>query len=149
MIKGLYETHLFVSDINISIDFYRDVLNLELCYLDTKRKVAFFWIGEPKAAMLGLWEMPKNEIDKRHFAFRCDAEDFIYRAVDFLKTRGITPYNYFKDGSETPFVFAWIPAMAIYFNDPDGHELEFTAVLNERAMPELGIMTCENWIKAK
>jgi len=145
MIKGLYETHLFVENIDVSISFYKDILGLEQCHYEKERKVAFFWIGKPQEAMLGLWEKPKQEIDRRHFAFRCDTEDILYRSVAFLKSRNLKPYNFLKDGSEKPMVFAWMPAIAIYFKDPDGHELEFIAILEGQPRPELGVISFEEW----
>ncbi len=145
MIKGLYETHLFVENLEKSIDFYSNVLGLEQCYFEAERRTAFFWIGKPKEAMLGLWEKPKEEIDKRHFAFRCDTEDILNKSMEFLKERNLKPYNFLKDGTERPMVFAWMPAIAIYFNDPDGHYLEFIGVLDGKARPELGVISYEEW----
>ncbi len=147
MIKGLYETHLFVENLEKSIDFYSNVLGLEQCYFEAERQTAFFGIGKPKEAMLGLWEKPKEEIDKRHFAFRCNTDDILNKSVDFLKERNLKPYNFLKDGTERPMVFAWVPAIAIYFNDPDGHYLEFIAVLDGKARPELGVISYDEWQK--
>ncbi len=147
MIKGLYETHLFVENLENSIVFYKNVLGLEQCYFEADRRTAFFWIGKPKEAMLGLWEKPTSEIDKRHFAFRCDKEYILNEAVDFLKGHNLKPYNFLKDGTEKPMVFAWMPAIAIYFNDPDGHYLEFIAILNGNARPELGVISYDEWTK--
>lgn len=148
MIKGLYETHIFVENLQKSIDFYTNVLGLEQCYYEESRKIAFFWIGKPKEAMLGLWEKPKAEIDKRHFAFRCDQEDVLNKSVGFLTDKGLKPYNFLHDGSQQPMVFAWMPAVAIYFLDPDGHELEFISILEGDARPELGVVSFEDWLKA-
>ncbi len=50
MIKGLYETHVFVQNLKRSVDFYTRILGLEQCYFDADRKIAFFWIGKPKEA---------------------------------------------------------------------------------------------------
>jgi lactoylglutathione lyase len=147
MIKGLYETHLFVEDLERSIAFYRNSLGLPLSHFEKERRAAFFWIGKPKEAMLGLWEKPKNEIDIRHFAFRCDKEDILHKAVDFLSERNLEPYNFLKDKMKRPMVFAWMPAIAIYFNDPDGHELEFISILEGEARPELGVISYEEWLK--
>ena len=145
MIKGLYETHLFVENLERSIDFYKNILGLEQCYFEKERRSAFFWIGKPKEAMLGLWEKPKKEIDKRHFAFRCEVEDILTKSVRFLKERNVSPYNFLKDGTEAPMVFAWMPAIAIYFNDPDGHYLEFIAILEGKSRSELGVISYEKW----
>ena len=147
MIKGLYETHLFVQQLETSIDFYKNVLGLQLCHLEEERRVAFFWIGKPQEAMLGLWEKPANEIEKRHFAFRCDVTDVLNKSVEFLKSRNLQPYNFLKDGTQKPMVFSWMPAVAIYFNDPDGHYLEFIAILEGEAKPLLGVVSYEKWLE--
>jgi len=97
--------------------------------------------------MLGLWEKPKNAIDKRHFAFRCNKEDVLNKSVNFLKANKLKPYNFLKDGSEQPMVFAWMPAVAIYFLDPDGHQLEFISILEGKARPELGVISVDEWEK--
>jgi lactoylglutathione lyase len=146
MIKGLFETHLFVEDLTRSIDFYKNVLVLEQCYFDAGRKASFFWIGKPKEAMLGLWEKPKHEIDKRHFAFQCDVEDVLNNSVGFLKEQNLKPYNFLNDGTEGPMVFSWMPSISIYFLDPDGHELEFIAILEGKPRPELGVISYEEWL---
>lgn len=146
MIKGLYETHLYVETLEASIEFYKNVLGLEQCYFEEERRAAFFWIGKPKDAMLGLWEKPKQEIDKRHFAFRCDKDFILYQAAAFLKRHKLRPYNFLNDGTDRPMVFAWMPAIAIYFDDPDGHSLEFIAILEGDARPELGVISYDEWI---
>ncbi len=87
MIKGLFKTHLFVEDLARSIDFYSNVLKLEKCQLNDERKLAFFWIGKAQKSFLGLWEMPKHKIDKRHFAFECDSEWIINDSISFLKSK--------------------------------------------------------------
>lgn len=145
MIKGLFETHLFVENLETSIDFYKNVLKLEQCHFEEERRAAFFWIGKPKEAMLGLWEKPKSEIEKRHFAFSCDKDFILNQATDFLKEQGLKPYNFLNDGTDMPMVFAWVPAIAIYFSDPDGHYLEFIAVLDGETRPELGVISYEAW----
>ena len=40
-------------------------------------------------------------------------------------------------------VFAWMPAVSIYFDDPDGHLLELIAMLPGEAQPEGGIVAWE------
>lgn len=149
MIQGLYETHLYVENLERSIDFYQNAMGLTLCHYEEGRRVAFFWVGKPKEAMLGIWEKPKELIQVRHFAFRCDKDDVLHRSVQFLKDRDLKPYNFFKDGTETPMVFAWMPAVAIYFTDPDGHQLEFISILEGEGRPELGVITYDEWMKNK
>jgi catechol 2,3-dioxygenase-like lactoylglutathione lyase family enzyme len=69
MIKGLYEAHLPVSNLERSIEFYKN-LNLELAYQN--EKLAFFWI-EKGLSWLGLWETEKVDTpyhpSLRHIAF--------------------------------------------------------------------------------
>ncbi|WP_152392961.1 VOC family protein [Paenibacillus guangzhouensis] len=127
MIKNLYETHLQVKNLNTSIEFYNK-LGLELSLLIEDRRIAFFYIGKERQ-LLGLWEVPDgNEVSKRHFAFGTDL-DLLKKSIDWLKERGIEPVKAFGKEPIEPIVHAWMPAAAIYFNDPDGNELEFIAWL--------------------
>ncbi|MDP5092265.1 MAG: VOC family protein, partial [Polaribacter sp.] len=89
MIKGLFETHLFVENLERSIDFYTNVLNLEMYLFEKERRAALFWIGKPQQAMLGLWEKPKEEIDIRHFAFQCDWDWILNDSIKFLKSNNL------------------------------------------------------------
>lgn len=150
-IKGLYETHLFVEDLNRSIDFYTNVLGLQQCRYREQPKTAFFWIGKEKQAMLGLWEKPKEEIDIRHFAFECDPKWILHESIPFLKSHNINFWNFLQDDKEQPMVFCWVPAIAIYFNDPDGHDLEFIGMLpgKTKSEEEKRILTYEDWLKIK
>ncbi len=144
MIQGLYETHIQVRDLAKSVAFYTEVLGLRVAHRDPTRPIVFLWIGAGKDYMLGLWQEETN-FQPRHFAFRADKEDILNYAVDYLKTRDLTPYNFLKDGIEAPMVFAWMPALAIYFNDPDGNQLEFIAVLEGESRPELGVLSYADW----
>lgn len=146
MIKGLYETHLFVEHIERSMEFYGDVLGLKLGHFEEKRRAAFFWIGADKQSMLGLWEKPKDEIDIRHFAFECEPDWILNESVQFLKSKNLTSRNFLNDGTDRPMVFAWMPAIAIYFDDPDGHLLEFIGILEGKGKPEIGIISYDRWL---
>lgn len=145
MIKGLYETHIQVSHLNNAIQFYTEVLGLKLAHLDKTRPIAFLWIGEGKNFMLGLWEQKEN-LQPRHFAFSSDLHDILNFSVEYLKNRNLKPYNFLKDGMDKPMVFAWMPALAIYFNDPDRNQLEFISILEGESRPELGIISYEEWL---
>ncbi|WP_185206717.1 VOC family protein [Chryseobacterium sp. C3] len=148
MIKGLYETHVQVSDLENAIKFYTEVLGLEFAHKEENRRIAFLWIGKNKEFMLGLWEQKEN-LQTRHFAFTADKEDILNYSVEFLRTKNLKPYNFLKDGIEKPMVFAWMPALAIYFNDPDGNQLEFISVLDGDGKPELGVLSYEEWMERK
>lgn len=145
MIKGLYETHVYTTCLERSITFYRDVLGLSLAHVEEARRIAFFWIGESTEYMLGIWENPKEEFAARHFAFRCDTEFVLHQSVRWLKERNLQPYNFLKNGQEEPMVFAWMPALAIYFKDPDDNVLEFISILDGAARPELGVISWKKW----
>ena len=146
-ILGLYETHLFVENLEKSIDFYANTLGLEQCHLNDDRKLAFFWIGKPRQSFLGLWERPKEEIDIRHFAFECSPEYVVNEAIPFLESKGLAYYNFLRDATRQPMVFAWVPAVAIYFKDPDGHELEFIGKLDGPPNPALGVLSYQDWLE--
>ena len=151
MIKGLYETHLYVENLERSIEFYAKVLGLKQCRFGAERRTAFFWIGKDKQAMLGLWEKPKEEIDLRHFAFECDPEWILKESVDFLKAHKLNFWNFLQEENEKPMVFCWMPAISIYFSDPDGHYLEFIGVLKGKTQSneEKRVVTYEEWLKIK
>jgi catechol 2,3-dioxygenase-like lactoylglutathione lyase family enzyme len=145
MIQGLFETHINVSDLERSVAFYRDVLGLKLGHREDKRRVAFFLLGGPGQSMLGLWEKPRGEVAPQHFAFRATVDDVVHKSVAWLKERGLACHNFLKDGMERPMVFAWMPAISIYFRDPDGHSLELIAMLPDQPRPELGVVSWEEW----
>lgn len=150
MIKGLFETHLFVENLERSIEFYTNVLKLEQFLYEEERRAALFWIGEnPRQSFLGLWEKPKDEIDIRHFAFECDWEWILNESIDFLKSHKIGFWNFLGDNSEKPMVFVNIPAIAIYFSDPDGHYLEFIGKLPGKYRPEKGsmVVSYQEWLE--
>lgn len=148
MIKGLYETHIETENLEGAMDFYKNLLGLEFALLEDKRRIAFFWIGKTREYMLGIWERPKGQVHTRHFAFRCEKDFILNESASWLQQRNLKPYNFLKDGTERPMVFAWMPAVAIYFNDPDGNILEFIAVLEGQGKPELGVISYEEWLKS-
>jgi catechol 2,3-dioxygenase-like lactoylglutathione lyase family enzyme len=145
MIKGLYETHIQVRNLERAVEFYTRVLGLKFAHRDDTRPIVFLWIGDNKQQMLGLWEVKEN-LQTRHFAFNASKEDILNFSSTYLKDRGLKPYNFLKDNSDTPMVFAWMPALAIYFDDEDGNSLEFIAVLEGAGRPELGVISYEEWL---
>ncbi|MGF6228817.1 lactoylglutathione lyase [Inquilinus ginsengisoli] len=145
-IKGLYETHLTVSDLDRSIRFYRDVLGLPLAHTIPERHVAFFWVPRPETAMLGLWSIHSAPMSMRlHIAFSVDLPD-VEASVASLRAAGLTPRRA-GNGPEIrePVVLTWMPAASVYFQDPDGHSLEFLAMLPGRSRPDLPWMGLSEW----
>jgi len=144
-VHGLFEVHLAVADLDASMSFYGDALGLRLAHVDRARPVAFFWIGPAGHAMLGLWgagAAPQKMT--AHTAFRVSPAD-VSAAVTALRTAGITPLDSDGRPADEPIVFAWMPAAAVFFRDPDGHLLEFIAMLPQEPRPELGIMPWHTW----
>lgn len=146
-IAGLYESHLTVSDLDRSIGFYRDVVGLEFAHRIPARNVAFFWIGGRETSMLGLWSIGSSPVQLRlHIAFRTTLEQVI-RAPGYLRSRGVVPRRG-GGGPEIaePVVFPWMPAASVYFDDPDGHSLEYIALLPEAARPDMpGKIALSEW----
>ena len=147
-VTSLFEAHLPVADVARSVRFYRDVVGLELAYDDAERGVAFLWLGEPGAAMLGLWTLGTAPMGMRlHVAFAAELDE-VLRAPQALSAAGVTPLSFFREEAGEPSVIGWMPAAAVYFEDPDGHMLEYLAMLDEAPRPEAGIVTWSDWTRA-
>ncbi len=145
MITGLFETHINVSNLERAMNFYSHVLGLELGRFEADRRVAFYWLGPRGEAMLGLWERPQAEILRQHFAFRSSVDWIRHHSQHYLRSRHLPAHNFFDDGTDQPMVFAWMPAIAIYFEDPDKHSLEFIAMLPDSPNPDGGIVSWDEW----
>ena len=144
-VSGLFETHLTVSDLSRSLAFYRDVVGLPLALELPERGAAFFWIGQPGEAMLGLWSLGSAPIGlSLHIAFKATRED-VLDASDRLRETGVTPLSVFATETNEPSVLGWMPAAAVYFRDPDGHLLEYLAMLDSEQRPDLGILSWSQW----
>ena len=144
-VRGLFETHLIVSDVDRSVAFYRDVVGLPLAFEVPERNAAFLWIAGPGEGMLGLWSLGSAPIGlSLHVAFKMSLGD-VLGACDHLRSAGITPLSFFVTEANEPSVIGWMPAAAVYFRDPDGHLLEYLAMLDEPARPDLGIVPWSQW----
>lgn len=144
-IDGLWETHLTVSDVERSIAFYRDMLGLELAHRVPERHAAFLWIGTPRQAMLGLWGSHGGPLGLRlHFAFHVTLEA-AEAAVAALRDAGLRPRAGSGETIHEPEVIPWIPAASVYFDDPDGHSLEYIAMLPQQPMANAPRMGLAGW----
>jgi lactoylglutathione lyase len=144
-VRGLFETHLSVSDLRPSVEFYRDVVGLPVAFEVPERGAAFHWIGQRGKAMLGLWTIGSAPIGLRlHIAFSMSLSDVLDAPV-MLRGLGVEPLSFFGEPSDEPSVIAWMPAAAVYFRDRDGHMLEYLAMLNSPARPELGVVPWSQW----
>lgn len=146
MLQRIFETHLKVQSLAVSMPFYAEVLGLTLGTFDAQRRIAFYWVGGRNVSMLGLWETAAP-IPSQHFAFQIDAAA-LPAAIANLQAHGVRVYNFLDDGTAQPMVFAWMPALALYFRDPDDHELELIAPLPEPPRPALGVISPQQWAQA-
>ncbi|HZG48834.1 MAG TPA: VOC family protein [Thermoleophilaceae bacterium] len=144
-VRGLFEAHLTVSDLGRSTAFYRDLLGLQVALEVPDRDAAFFWCGEPGRAMLGLWSLGSMPMGMSlHLAFQVELEDLL-AAPERLEASGVEPLSFFGEPACEPSVICWMPAAAVYFRDPDGHMLEYLAMLDEEPRPGAGILTWSEW----
>jgi len=135
-IDGLYETHLTVANLEASVSFYQDVVGLELARIIETRRCAFFWIANKENSMLGLWETGSGPMRMHlHLAFRMTLNS-VLSAANALKGKGVTPRGFSGNPADEPDVIGWMPAASQYFLDPDGHSIEYIAVLDD--LPDLG-----------
>jgi lactoylglutathione lyase len=143
-IEGLYETHLTVSSLTVSIPFYRDIVGLELATVFDDR-VAFFWIDDKRTGMLGLWRSGNAPLGLRlHIAFRVSLKGVLESAAG-LRSRGVQPLGFYNEPADEPVVIGWMPAVAQYFFDPDRHSIEFIHVLDEEPDADFGVQPYSQW----
>jgi catechol 2,3-dioxygenase-like lactoylglutathione lyase family enzyme len=132
-----------VSDMDRSVQFYRDVLGMELLMLDQEEAGPVGKaVGEPAALIkfanlrleggeieLIQFVRPRgeqlggnaNDVGKMHLCFRVDD---IQAAYDELRAKGVrfwTPVNVIKEGPAKDWKF-------VYFSDPDGVQLELLEI---------------------
>lgn len=144
-ISGIYETHLSVADLPRSVRFYRDQLGLELAHEVPARGIAFFWVGGRDQGMLGLWQGSHGPLRMiGHFAFRM-AREAVLDAPANLLANGIQPLGFHGEPVSEPVVLGWMPALSIYFQDPDGHSIEFIHVLPDAPDKGFGIGPWSAW----
>ncbi len=143
--RDLFEVHLTVRDLDESIGFYRDIVGLNLAHVTRGRQAAFLWIGSARKAMLGLWAAGSApQAVTLHTAFRVSWAD-VLAAPAFLRNAGVTPLDFDGRPTEQPVVLAWMPAAAVYFRDPDGHLLEYIAMLPHDPRPDCGVVPWRTW----
>ena len=129
----LYETHLPVTSTEKASVFYREVVGLEFAYRDPARDIVFHWIGPNRQSMLGLWgpdTVHGRPPSKRHFAIAMTLPELL-AAVDRLTEHQLVITNFFGEKTTEPSVIGWMPSAQLYFADPDGHAVEYIALLDD------------------
>jgi lactoylglutathione lyase len=95
--------------------------------------------------MLGLWSTLTSPMGmKLHYAFQVTVEDAI-ASIEALKDAGLQPTGLTGQAINEPEVIPWIPAASVYFPDPDGHSLEYIAMLPEAPAPAKNQMPLSEW----
>ena len=150
-LRGLFEAHLHVLDLERSMRFYEEVLGLESGRHEAGRRAAFYWVGKDQSTMLGLWEAPpwivdgtSNIVRTQHIAFALALDD-MENAIQNIRKKRIELRNFFGEVTDEPSVFGWMPAASIYFHDVDGHLLEFIARIDHEPAPDIGIVSLSEW----
>jgi len=115
-IAGIYEVAIRVKDPARAEAFYKEQLGLEEGIRDASRNWLFLRAGG-NAGMIVLQE-DKGDWPTQHFAFTV-AEKEIENAAQALRDKGVAVTD--------PFFHEWMPAKSVYFQDPDGHDLELCA----------------------
>ena len=132
----LYESHLPVADTKVSQDFYTSVVGLTFAHRDSGRDIIFLWAGEDRRSMLGLWGPSTDlgrDFHKSHLAFAISLPELL-EAGERLRGHGIACHDFLGTLTDEPSVIGWMPSAQLYFRDPDGHSVEFIALLDE--MPD-------------
>ncbi|MFD0620969.1 VOC family protein [Paenibacillus sp. GCM10027629] len=147
MIRGLYETHLPVRSLAVSIPFY-ERLGLTFARWQGEH-TAFLWIEKGKS-WLGLWEGEQvntpYHASLRHIAFTTTYEDLRHAAV-WLRSMQIEPVIFPGQATGDPVVRPNQGNASIYFDDPDGNSLELMANIDvPAALREITtLLTIEEW----
>jgi lactoylglutathione lyase len=117
-VRGLFESHLTVTDLSRSIAFYRDVVGLSVALEVPERGAAFFWCGTQGTAMLGLWSLGSAPMGLNlHIAFDVELEN-VLDSPGRLKALGVSPLSFFGEETDEPTVIGWMPAAAVSFVIP-------------------------------
>ncbi|TMU77711.1 fosfomycin resistance glutathione transferase [Pseudomonas fluorescens] len=111
MLTGLNHLTLAVGDLQRSLAFYRDVLQL---------RVEATWDAGAYLSLPGLWlclsldstRSSEPSVDYTHYAFSLDAADF---STFVAKLKAVNVQEWRDNRSE---------GASFYFLDPDGHKLE-------------------------
>jgi lactoylglutathione lyase len=115
-ISGVYEVAVKVRDLARAEAFYRGVLGLEVGLRLDERRWVFLRAGGTRG-MVVLQE-DHGEWPLQHFAFTI-ADDALDRAVEELTRKDVRLTG--------PMTHEWMPARSVYFEDPDGHDVELCA----------------------
>ena len=112
-----------------------------------ERGAAFLWVGDSRRSMLGLWSIGSAPNGHEACTSPSTSRSTICSTRPRLRAHGVTPLSFFGEETTEPSVIGWMPAAAVYFRDPDGHLLEYLAMLDEEPHPERGIVPWSEWVE--
>jgi lactoylglutathione lyase len=144
----LYEAHLSVADTEAAQAFYTEVVGLRFAHRDLTRDIVFLFAGADRRSMLGLWGPSTSyggDFHKSHLAFAVSLAELL-GAGERLRSSGVTCHAFGGKQTDEPSVIGWMPSAQLYFRDPDGHSLEFIALLDETPDPTF-IGSLSEWRK--
>lgn len=144
----LYETHMSVADTAAAQAFYTGVVGLRFAHRDLTRDIIFLWAGHDRRSMLGLWGPTTTYgrgFRKSHLAFAVTLAELL-GAGERLRDRGVTCQDFRGEQTDEPSVIGWMPSAQLYFRDPDGHSVEFIALLDDPPDPSF-IGSLSEWRK--
>lgn len=133
----LYETHLPVTSTLRATNFYVDVVGFRYAHRDPSRDIVFLWIGLRRNSMLGLWgpgTQYGTPFRKCHLGISIPLPELL-EAGKRLNEKGLHPYDFTGKGTTEPSVIGWMPSAQLYFEDPDGHCVEFITLLEDEPVP--------------
>ena len=122
-----------MTDSKLSSQFYCEVVGLEFAYSHPGRDVVFLWIGTERRSMLGLWGPGTTygqPSDKHHLAIALTLPELLVIGGR-LNGRDVATRAFTGENTTEPSVIGWMPSAQLYFDNPDGHVLEFIALLDE------------------
>jgi len=145
----LYEAHLPVTNTEAAKQFYVNIVGLPFAYRDPSRDIVFLWATSREQGMIGLWgptsgRGPRDDAAKHHVAFAVSL-DQLFKICERLREKGIETLGFDGHKISEPSVIGWMPSAQIYFRDPDGHMLEFIAILSDEPRPGF-IGTYSEWM---
>ena len=120
-VTGVYEVAIPVADMERAEAFYIGTLGLEVGIRATEGRNWTFLRAGGQSGMLVLQETA-DEFRATHDAFRVEPAN-MDAAVARLREAGVEVSD--------PVRHDWMPALSAYFSDPDGHDLEYCAPLEE------------------
>ncbi len=144
---GFFEVFLPVGDVDRAKAFYIDKLGFSLGHQESASSALLLYTEGATRWMLGLSRVTHVE-RRHHVSFRVRAAD-VDQMLPYLRARGIEPVHPARASREgpvhEPIVHGWMPAAAVFFEDPDGHLLELIADLPDDPRPELLFCPLSEW----